>query len=271
MKNAIIITLVVFSFQVGWTQKIKEITHREINVHFGDSSIKATILLADQKTHLKNTTDYYWYYNNSIKSNQGDYKGRLLDGGYQVITKKGHLITKGNFKKGNKSGVWKKWNNEGKLVSINNWSKGVRNGKYQKYDNGKLTEHGTYMRNKLYGFYYVYENEKLVEKRKYQNGKLHGKQITYKADTIFSKVIYKNGVQVISKDNSNAKEEIQDTNDKDLRENKWWKIWKKNEKKQGSHDEDLDKEKQSKEKKEKKPKSKKRKEKENKSKAGKDD
>ena len=49
MKNVILIILVVCSFQIGWTQKIEEITHREINVHFNDSSIKANILFTNKK------------------------------------------------------------------------------------------------------------------------------------------------------------------------------------------------------------------------------
>jgi hypothetical protein len=233
MKNTIIILLAGLSSHIGWTQKIQEITHREINVHFNDSSVKANVLLADKKQHLRNSTDYYWYYNNSIKYNQGDYKGRLLDGGYQVTLKDGKLITKGRFSKGSKSGEWKKWDAQGKLIDVTNWSKGDKDGKYQKYANGKLIEKGVYQKNKLKDYYFVYENEKLIEKRSYKKGILHGKQITYKSDTIFSEVFYKKGVTVLPKEKlkRNKDSELDKDSEKSETqiEEKWWQIWKKKE------------------------------------------
>jgi antitoxin component YwqK of YwqJK toxin-antitoxin module len=274
MKNIVIILLLVLSSHAGWTQKIQEITHREINIHFNDSSIKANVLLADKKQHLKNSTDYYWYYNNSIKHNQGDYKGRLLDGEYQVTSKKGDLITKGKFSKGFRSGEWKKWNNQGELIDINNWSKGNKKGKYLKYHKGKIIEKGSYQKNKLNGYYFIYENGQLIEKKKYKKGVLHGKQIIYKADTVFSEVLYKKGIEVFLEEKSVKKKAEDNEQTKELKGKKWWQIWRKKEDSSIPIEQKKNKnrkEEENKEKKQKKIKTKKRKEKEGKQESKKDD
>ena len=107
MKFYATIVFLVFLLVNTKAQKVEEITHREINIQFNDSSIKANVLLADKKIKLNNQIDYYWYQNNAIKINQGGFKGKLLDGDYQVTIPKGNLIKKGNFKNGNVSGEWK--------------------------------------------------------------------------------------------------------------------------------------------------------------------
>jgi antitoxin component YwqK of YwqJK toxin-antitoxin module len=241
MKNNIIVILLIFSITKIWGQKIEEITHREVNVHFADSSIKANVLLADKKQRLNPLTDYYWYHNNSIKNNQGDYKGRVLDGDYQVSNKDGNLIAKGKFKKGSKSDEWKEWNDNGKLTVVENWLKGFKNGKYSKYQEGILVEQGNHTKNEINGTYRKFENKKLIEKGVYRKGVLHGKKLIYKSDTIFSTTNYKKGKVVLKKEkegetkkNENTKKEDpskkEQTKSKSKLEKKKTPFWKKEKK-----------------------------------------
>jgi antitoxin component YwqK of YwqJK toxin-antitoxin module len=198
MKNFTLLILLVLSIAKGWTQNIEEITHREVNVHFNDSSIKANVLLSEvKKLRVNSAKVYYWHHNNSIKSNQGDYKGRLLDGNYEVITKDGALITKGFFKQGTKNGVWKKWNQQGQLISTETWLKGMKNGVCKKFQNGVINEKLSYAKNRINGRYQKFENGHLIEKRTYKNGALHGKQILYQSDTVLSVTTFKKGVVVV--------------------------------------------------------------------------
>lgn len=207
MKSTIIIILLMFPIIKGWAQKIEEITHREVNVHFNDSSIKANVLLEEKRVRLKNSVDYYWYHNNSIKTNQGDYKGRLLDGDYKVSTQKGNLIMKGSFEKGSRSGEWKRWTEKGQLTLIDKWKNGVRNGAYQKYSAGKLVEKGVY-----------------------RKGLLHGKKIVYQSDSVFSITAYKKGEEVVKKE---KKEKEEENSIKEDEKEKNTPFWKNNKEKEG--------------------------------------
>ena len=50
-----IITVVAFFLFSGtfiYAQKIKEVTHRDISVHYKDSSVNATVLLEEKKIRL---------------------------------------------------------------------------------------------------------------------------------------------------------------------------------------------------------------------------
>lgn len=229
----------LLSLSVSFAQKIKELTHREISVHDNDSSIKASILIENKKIRLKNTIDYYWYYNNAIKFNQGDFKGKLLDSDYQVVTKNGNLIRKGQFKTGYKVGMWKEWNTKGELLLVQQWSKGQKNGSYQKYFEGKLIEVGNYNNNQLNGSYKKFNNDTLIEKGMYKNDLLHGKKVVYQNDTIYSFARYKKGKEVIKKEKKPKTEKTEDetTNEKDSTSKKWWKFWEKKERKEVVKDE----------------------------------
>ncbi len=232
----------LFSASFTCAQKIKEITHRDISVHYSDSSINATVLIEEKGIKSNTNIDYYWYQNNAIKVNQGGYKGKLLDGDYQVTTVDGNLVTKGEFKKGYKISSWKTWKANGELAAIYHWNMGYKNGNYQLYVDGKVTEKGSYKLGKLHGAFLKYEAEQLVEKGAYKNSKLHGKIIVYKNDTIFSITKYKNGKEIMPKEKpTKTSKIIKEKNKKNTTENaventkeekketnkKGWKFWKK--------------------------------------------
>lgn len=196
----------MFIAPISKAQKIQEITHRTISVHYNDSSVKATILLENKKVKPNRFIDYYWYYNNSIKVNQGGFEGKLLDGMYTVTNQKGGLIAKGNLKKGYRIGEWKSWNKNGDLATIYHWKKGRKNSSYQKFENKKVTEKGSYKKGLLHGKITTYQNDTVVKVQKYKDGKLIEKK-----------------PEKVKKE---KKEEIE-TEEKEEKQ-PWWKFKKKN-------------------------------------------
>lgn len=223
MKYTLTIALLILLLSRSQGQKLKDITHREVNIHQNDSSIKATILLEEKKVKLHSLVNYYWYYNNSIKTNQGDFQGMLLDGGYHVTTRDGRLITKGNFRKGVKTGEWKNWNEKGELLRITNWKKGYKKGVYQKFVGGQLVENGKFKRNQLNGHYQKFRNTELIEEGNYKKGKLEGKQIKYQNDTVLEKTGYHHGKKIMP-----TEKKVKMTSENSEVKKKWWKFSKNN-------------------------------------------
>ncbi len=215
MKQLLNYSFVVFSFFILMNslsaQKMEEITHREVNIHFADSSIKAYFLLEKEKIRLKPDVYYFWYENNSIKINQGDYKGRLLDGKYEVVNRDGNLITKGQISKGLKINEWKKWNASGHLLAISHWKKGRQTGSFKTYNNGSLIEEGFYLMNHKNGTYKKFENDTLIEKGTFKNGVLQGKVTQYANDTVLGITTYKKGKVIIKKEKEDKPEKIKDS------------------------------------------------------------
>lgn len=214
MNQLLKYSFVVFSFFMlmnsFYAQKMEETTHREVNIHFADSSIKSYFLLGQEKIRLKSDVYYFWYENNSIKINQGDYKGRLLDGKYEIVNRDGNLITKGEIRKGLKVNEWKDWHSNGDLLSVYNWTKGYKTGNFKKYKTGSLIEEGFYLRNHKNGPYKKFENDTLIEKGIYKNGFLDGKIIRYANDTILSVTKYKKGKEAVGKEKKDKRDKIQD-------------------------------------------------------------
>ena len=69
--------------------------------------------------------NYYWYDANQIHMTQGGFSGKLLDGLYAAYYRNKNLEEQGNFKKGLKTGIWKKWRADGSLESTTQWNHGL--------------------------------------------------------------------------------------------------------------------------------------------------
>lgn len=99
-----------------------------------------------------NNRIYYWFSGHEIKTTQGAYSGKLLNGHYEDFYLNKNLKESGWFVKGLKNGLWKRWNQQGVLMEEINWSIGLKNGTYHKYDEaGKLVESGSYTNDLLSG------------------------------------------------------------------------------------------------------------------------
>jgi hypothetical protein len=155
---------------------------RNVTVSFTDSTIKAKALDATPKNKVANDVEYFWYYNNQVKSNVGGFYGKLLHGKYMVFNTSNNLITAGDFLYGAKSGIWKYWYSNGKLKAS------------APYKNGKLNGEVMY-------FSAMGAKTRTVE---YKNGLIDGKEILYLADTT---IVHKfNQGQLVEKKKKTAPE-----------------------------------------------------------------
>lgn len=151
IKYVFLFLLSLALHQISVAQKIKNLTHREVSLQVDDSFIKTSILVQKKSKHLNNNTTYYWYHNNTIKSNQGGYKGNLLDGKYIRTSSSGNMIELGYLKKGVKCGKWKKWDENGQLIHMITWRKGEKSGLFETFKEGVTNEKGRYKNDLLHG------------------------------------------------------------------------------------------------------------------------
>jgi len=140
------------------------LTHKIIVNH--DTYTIIAYVRPTSQTYVESDRLYYWFSSGLIKSTQGGYSGKLLNGGYQELFHNKNLKELGTFRSGLKMGKWMSWDENGRLKEEDNWDSGKRNGIYSKYDSlGRL-----------------------VEKGKYRNGLLNGKQTSLIGDS--TKIAY---------------------------------------------------------------------------------
>src|SRR5690606_26787594 len=88
---------------------------------------------------------YYWYSTNQIRSTQGGYSGKLLNGPYNDFYINKNLREQGTFKNGLKNGRWNSWTEDGTLKESISWRSGEMTGKFYRYNGeGKIKEAGNY-------------------------------------------------------------------------------------------------------------------------------
>ena len=120
---------------------------------------------------------YYWYSANDVRSTQGGFSGKLLNGPYSDFYKNKQLKEQGNFIAGLKTGNWRSWMDNGVLKEDSRWRKGLQSGPSLKYDNsGRLTS-----------------------RARYSNGRLHGKNILHEGADSTRVVHYKRGEEYTPK------------------------------------------------------------------------
>src|SRR5437879_9375353 len=86
-------------------------------------------------TNLRSST-YYWFGQGDIRSTQGGYSGKLIDGVFEKFNRKNALIEKGEFENGLKEGTWTKWYPNGKFLSQYRWRNGQRDGDFEEFHPG---------------------------------------------------------------------------------------------------------------------------------------
>lgn len=126
------------------------------------------VMPMDLKVGISPDSEYYWYQGGKVYVNKGGYSGRLLHGECLSFDREGHLIEKGPYDKGRKSGEWTEWHPNGEKKSVEFWKKGQLHGKLMEWD----------------------EVGALVRTQKYKSGLLHGESLEKKGmswDTLYYK------------------------------------------------------------------------------------
>ena len=150
----ILILTVTFIFFVGSAsgqRSEKDLLSHKITVNQDDCIVTAYVKPV-RGWPVETDKRYYWFSAHSIKSTQGGYSGKLLNGDYRESYANRNLKELGYFYKGLKTGIWRSWSQNGKLTEDYTWNFGEKNGIYHKYDSlGKVLERGKYCNGLLHG------------------------------------------------------------------------------------------------------------------------
>jgi antitoxin component YwqK of YwqJK toxin-antitoxin module len=142
------------------------LTQEESTLHF--ETIPVNALPAPLQDRL-----YYWYSAGQIRSTQGGYSGKLLNGTYREFYLNRNLKEQGAYDAGLRTGLWKSWKEDGTLASTYTYDNGVLSGPYVKYNaGGRPAESGNYKNSKLNGIVTYYKGRDSTYAVRYKNGSL---------------------------------------------------------------------------------------------------
>jgi len=168
-----VMLLIAFNITAQNVKKLeKELAHSEIVINGKDSLVRCHVLVKSKDFKPHASESYYWHDNNKIHVNIGSYSGKLLDGEYEVTQPSGELMTKGEFKNGQKNGKWMQWHANGKIKTTCPWKKGKISGKMKEYDQeGNLVQITVFKNNMLHGTVVKYNKKSTIQKN-YKKGVL---------------------------------------------------------------------------------------------------
>jgi hypothetical protein len=145
--------------------------HVQVNVNEKTESMVFSVLNSKKSIKISSQKFYFWYSSNQIKSTQGGYSGKLLDGVYTCFYLNNNLKEKGIFKLGLRDKSWNSWHENGKLSEVSIWNNGFKNGKSFIYnDKGELVKILNYKNSLLNKNQLYYQDGKIVEQKKYKMG-----------------------------------------------------------------------------------------------------
>jgi len=193
MKLIITFLLLVLC-HLGFGQNDYERTHSDSKFSYYFS-----VYDKSEDIHCLDEPFYYWYDNREIGKNQGGFQGDLLNGAYQAIDRDNKLIHQGNFKKGLRSGIWKKWSVNGNLISVKEYKIGLLNGKVKSF----REEDGT-----------------LRSIERYRNGLKHGKQEEFLSDGSIRVSYFLRGKEKLPKEKKEKVEKVKPEKSKKAVKNK---------------------------------------------------
>ena len=129
MKQFLLITFCLLVLEgMLHAQDFRVPRNRTERVNKGDTVYVFQILLEPSSRSCQDKLFYYWFADTCIRKNQGTWKGKLLDGLFQVFLREGKLIKEGLFHEGLKQGTWRDWDNDGKMIKSESWKDGVLHG-----------------------------------------------------------------------------------------------------------------------------------------------
>jgi|GEM_PF-6689111 len=138
-------------------QMVKQSINRSrITVSQGDST-HVFFISNQQLRKASEKLFYFWYSAGTIKSTQGGYAGKLIDGQYRLYDHGKLLREQGQLQLGLKVGKWYNWYPNGFLRETYFFRSGLREGRYiSYYPNGTYRERGRYKHDKKHGKWYIY-------------------------------------------------------------------------------------------------------------------
>ncbi len=171
-------------------KNVNELLTHKVIVNQGDHTIVAYAKPVDQIS-LDIDKRYYWFSSNQIKSTQGGFSGKLLNGSYQEFYPNKQLKESGFVTKGLKAGLWKSWDRTGQLQNDYNWNSGRRNGVYHIYDStGIVFEVGRYRNDLLNGKQKLFHGDS-VKVVLFRNGKVRERK-KLRMPAFINKIFHKN-------------------------------------------------------------------------------
>lgn len=177
MRYLLIFVLLHWALAAGAQSYYKELPVPRASINYPDHTITASLIPVKNKVRAKNDRLYYWYSANTISITQGGYSGKLLNGLYTDLYKNKNLKEQGSFRKGLKSGTWKRWTPEGKPEEMTSWKNGHLSGSFIRYhSDGTRKEQGRYTRGVLQGKHTEYLADDSTRTSYYKGGELYVKR-----------------------------------------------------------------------------------------------
>ena len=117
--------LYINAFSQNILKKYKKYqTKDKIIININDTIIDVEVAEASTKIHLNTVKRYYWFKQQEIRTTQGGYDGKLLNGLYKKFSPNHNLMEKGKFKFGLKYGEWIYWKPNGDIDRMEKWRNG---------------------------------------------------------------------------------------------------------------------------------------------------
>jgi len=166
--------LVSFLFTLGaQAQRMPDYGLEKVRLNEKDKTVLAEIKEVKSGPSISTDKRYYWYSGGQVRSTQGGYSGKLLNGEYREYYLNKNLKTQGRYKKGLQSGNWDYWYPDGTLKEQLSFKSGLRQGTFKEYDGkGNLSRQGKYKGDELNGKVAAFPTADSVSYSRYRDGKL---------------------------------------------------------------------------------------------------
>ncbi len=152
-------------------QKMPDLGLEKVRLNEKDVTVLAEIKEVKAAPHLSQEKRYFWYSGGQLRSTQGGYSGKLLNGGYKEYYLNKNLKAQGRYRKGLQAGDWGYWYPDGSLKEQVSYQAGLKQGAFKEYDvEGHLKRKGKYRKGVLSGKLGTYNGTDSVSYRRYKKG-----------------------------------------------------------------------------------------------------
>lgn len=172
MKKILYLLCLLFTLSLQ-AQKMPDLGLERVRLNEKDATVLAEIKEVKSAPPVSTEKRYFWYSGGQIRSTQGGYSGKLLNGGYKEYYLNKNLRAQGRYKKGLQAGDWDYWYPDGSLREQVFYKAGLRQGIFREFDTkGNLKRQGKYRNDILNGKVRTYTGADSVSYSRYKNGKL---------------------------------------------------------------------------------------------------